>query len=123
MNPSQQGAIAELAIALEATKLGIFVLRPVAEGGRYDLVFDLGERLLRVQCKLARRRGDVIVLTARTCRRTGYGYIHGTYTSEEIDAVAGFCPEIGRSYFVPITEMPKGGSFSLRLSPSRNNQK
>ena len=123
MNPSQQGAIAEAAIALEATKIGILVLRPIAEGGRYDLAFDLGERLLRVQCKVAHLRDGVIGVTARTCRRTGDGYVRGTYTSDEVDVVAAYCPENGRSYVVPITEIPRSGWFSLRLAPSKNNQK
>src|SRR5215475_14678814 len=49
MTTDQKGAIAELAIQLAATKLGIDVYRPVAEGGRYDMIFDLEDRLVRVQ--------------------------------------------------------------------------
>jgi len=48
---NEKGAIAEAVIAAEATKLGIRVLRPIADHARYDLAFDLGTRLLRVQCK------------------------------------------------------------------------
>src|SRR5437588_11993735 len=51
MTPNQKGAIAEAAIAWQATKLGIGVLKPLGEGERYDLVLDLRPRLLRVQCK------------------------------------------------------------------------
>src|SRR5947208_3131096 len=123
MNPSQHGAIAEAAIAFEALKLGIGVLRPMFEGGRYDLVFDIDGRLIRVQCKVAHRRGDIVNLMARTCRRIGGGYIRGTYTPDEVDVVAAFCPENGRAYLVPMTEIPKSGWFSLRLSPSKNNQR
>jgi hypothetical protein len=123
MNPSQWGAIAELAIALEATKLGIPVLRPVAEGGRYDMVFELHGQLLRVQCKIGRRRREVVEVRARTCRRIDGGYLRGTYSPDEVDAVAVYCPENEQSYLVPITEIPKGGNLYLRLSPSRNNQK
>jgi hypothetical protein len=47
----QKGAVAETEIAAAATRLQLPVLRPVAEGGRYDIVIDLGARLLRVQCK------------------------------------------------------------------------
>jgi hypothetical protein len=123
VNPTQLGAIAEAAIALEATKLGILVLKPMCEGARYDLVFDMGGRLMRVQCKVAHRRGGIVDLMARTCRRTGGGYMRGTYSPEEVDAVAAFCPENGCSYLVPIAELSKSGCFSLRLSPSKNNQK
>jgi hypothetical protein len=48
---NQKGAIAETAIAAEALKAGIHVLKPVAEHQRYDLAFDLGARILRIQCK------------------------------------------------------------------------
>ena len=54
MTTNQKGAIAETAVAHAAIKLGIDVYRPVAEGGRYDLIFVLDDDLLRVQCKWAR---------------------------------------------------------------------
>ena len=124
MNPSQQGAVAEAAVAFEAVKLGIHVLKPLFEGGRYDLVFDLGARLLRVQCKIARRRRDVVDVKARSCRRVaGGGYLRRTYSSDEVDAVAAYCPDIERCYFVPIEAFPKSGCIYLRLAPSKNNQK
>jgi hypothetical protein len=43
LSTDQKGAIAELAIAHAALKLGVDVYRPVAEGGRYDLIFGMGE--------------------------------------------------------------------------------
>ena len=60
LTSNDKGNIAEAAIALEAIKLGIDVLKPVAEHGRYDLAFDLGLRVLRVQCKGGRLSGDVV---------------------------------------------------------------
>lgn len=74
MNPGQRGAIAEAAIAFEATKLHIGVFRPLTES-RYDLIFDTGSRLLRVQCKSAARQGDVVVIRCRSCRRSRDGYV------------------------------------------------
>ena len=56
----QKGAIAETAIAHRAVRRGIGVSRPVNEGERYDLIFDLRPRLIRVQCKWASLDGDVI---------------------------------------------------------------
>jgi hypothetical protein len=104
VNPSQQGAVAEAAIAFEAAKLGIVVLKPVFEGSRYDLVFDLDCGLVRVQCKIARRRGKVVDLKARTCRRVaGGGYMRRTYGADEVDAVAAYCPDVGRCYYVRST--------------------
>ncbi len=59
-DPNLKGNVAELKIAAEAARLGIDVLRPMTEHCRYDLVFEVGGELLRVQCKWApsRRRGD-----------------------------------------------------------------
>jgi PD-(D/E)XK endonuclease len=74
LTTNQKGAIAETAIAAAATKLGIRVLRPLDEGGRYDLVFDVAGALLKVQCKWAARKGGVIVLNiCFRSRRSGIG--------------------------------------------------
>jgi hypothetical protein len=51
MDTNRKGAIAEMKIATAAVELGIPVLRPMAEHGRYDLAFEIAGRILRVQCK------------------------------------------------------------------------
>ena len=51
LTTDQKGAIAELAIAHAAAVLGVGVFKPLTDGERYDLIFDLRPRLLRVQCK------------------------------------------------------------------------
>ena len=56
LTTDQKGAVAEAAITLAALKSGVGVFRPLADEP-YDLIFDLGTRLLRVQCKWAVRRG------------------------------------------------------------------
>ncbi len=87
LTPSQKGSIAEAAIVAAAVKLGVGVYRPVNEGLPCDLIFDIGRRLLRVQCKWVVRRGDVVVITCRTCRRTKDGYLRRTYTADDVDAM------------------------------------
>jgi hypothetical protein len=62
MTPDQKGSIAETAIVHAAVKLGIGVLKPVSDGERYDLVFDLRPRLIRIQCKWAVRRGELVIV-------------------------------------------------------------
>jgi hypothetical protein len=51
MDSNQKGAIAEMRIATVAVEAGIPVFRPLQERGRYDLVLEIGDRMLRVQCK------------------------------------------------------------------------
>jgi hypothetical protein len=62
-----KGNVAELAIAEQAAKLGLGVLKPLTEHERYDLVLEIGAALFRVQCKwanLARDRGVVTSASA-----------------------------------------------------------
>jgi len=58
LTSTQKGGLAELKIAAAAADLEIGVYRPMIEGNRCDLVFEIGDRLLRIQCKWANRRGD-----------------------------------------------------------------
>src|SRR5438132_7881410 len=77
MDSNRIGAIAETAIAAEATQLGFDVYRPVAEGGRADFIIEADGRLVRVQCKTAVRRGEVIPAAGRRTDISAVG-IHGT---------------------------------------------
>jgi hypothetical protein len=119
---SQKGSIAEAVIAAEAAKAGVRVLRPLVEGGRYDLVFDLGGTFVRVQCKSASRKGDVIAAFTGTCRLTPKGYVRTTYDAREVDAVAIYCPEIDACSLVPIERVGGRAKLHLRLSRAKNNQ-
>src|SRR4051794_38660767 len=100
------GAAAEAAIAWQAIQLGVPVLRPLFIDCRYDLVFELPTGLARIQCKWAPRQGGVVLIRGRTCRRTADGYERGTYSSDEIDAIAAYCRDTDRCYLVPIKDMP-----------------
>ena len=87
-NPNAKGAIAELKIATAATCLGVPVLRPMTERGRYDLAFEVGGRLLRVQCKWAGVRGEVVMVNLRSSYLTKTREVRSAYSAGEIDAVA-----------------------------------
>ncbi len=123
MTTDQKGAIAELAIQLSATKAGIDVYRPVAEGGRYDLIFDLGERLSRVQCKWASRYDEVIIVRCYSARRTRDGLRRRLYTADQVDAFAAYCAELDRCFWLPYDRFPNQSQVFLRLAESRNNQR
>src|SRR5215210_3767480 len=112
-----------MAIAYNAIKLGVDVYRPVVDGTRYDLIFDLESELTRVQCKWATRVGNVVQLRCYSCRRNGKGYVKRAYTSDEIDAFAAYCPDLDRCYFLPLATFPRRRQIQLRLAPTRNNQR
>src|SRR5918996_3087070 len=110
-------------IAAHAVRLGINVLRSVAEHGRYDLAFDLGHRILRVQCKWAPLRRGVICVNLLGFRLTSRGAVRTTYSTDEIDAVAVYCQEIDRVYLISSAEADGRSSFQLRLQPTQNAQR
>ena len=60
LTTDQKGAVAELAIAHAAAELGVGVFKPLTDGERYDLIFDLRPELMRVQCKNAVLRGSIL---------------------------------------------------------------
>ena len=123
MTTDQKGAIAEICIAAAAIKLGIEVYRPVAEGGRYDMIFDLETKLLRVQAKWASRKGEVLVVSCQSARRCADGFIRRRYTSEEVDAICAYSLELDRCFLIPIDLVENRPAIALRLTPCRNNQR
>jgi PD-(D/E)XK nuclease superfamily protein len=122
LTTSQKGAVAETAIAYAATRLGIDVYRPVTDGGRCDLIFDLGPRLLRVQCKWASRYGDAVWIRCYSSRRTANGLTRRKYGPDEIDVIAAYCHDNGKCYLLPGSMSTVRSEVRLRLVPSRNNQ-
>ena len=121
LTTNQKGFIAETAILHECAVLYVPVARPL-DDQRYDLVLDLGQKLLRVQCKWAARVGNVVSIRTRTCRRARVGLIHRTYRPEEIDAIAAYCPDTGRCYLLPHELSVDRAMVQLRLEPTKNNQ-
>jgi hypothetical protein len=121
LSTDQKGAIVEAEIAAVATKLGIGVSQPLGDE-RYDLILDLRPELLRVQCKWAVRRGDVVVINCRRSRRGREGLIQRRYELGEIDAIAAYCAELDKCYLLPLAMSVGRTGVSLRLGPTRNNQ-
>jgi prevent-host-death family protein len=120
---NHKGNVAEAAIAAAAIKLGIAVLRPVVEHTRYDLIFDVNGRLLRVQCKWAPVRGDVIAVNLAGYRHTARGPVRSTYTPDEIDGVAVYCEERDECYWLPAERIERMRAIQLRIAPTKNGQK
>ena len=125
LSTNRKGAIAETKIAAAATELDIPVLRPITEHARYDLAFEIGERLYRVQCKwgsLDEERA-VIRVSLRSSWCTPSGYERRQYKRDEIDLVAVYSGELDRCYLLP-HELAVGRSgIWLRLTPPKNAQR
>jgi hypothetical protein len=123
LTTDQKGNVAETAITATAVKLGVEVYRPIGEGQRYDLIFDVHSRLLRVQCKWSTRYDDILSVRCYSTRRIAGGKIVSRrYTEAEIDAVAVYCDELDRCYLLPVELWSGRRQIHLRLTPTRNNQ-
>lgn len=125
MNSNVKGAVAEQAIVLAATKLGVPVLRPVAEHGRTDLALEIGGDLFRVQVKWGRLSAmrDVVIVALRTSRCTTRGQVYGTYSEGEVDLFAVYCGELDRCFLLPGRPLANKTTLYLRLTAARNRQR
>ena len=122
-DPNLKGNIAETEIKLAALRLGIEVLEPSFEHCRYDVAFDLGDRIYRIQCKWAPRRGDVIAVNCESRRYTPSGQVYSTYGAHEIDGVAAYCDELRKCYLLPVDLVAGRRGIQLRLAPPKNGQR
>jgi hypothetical protein len=116
-----KGDISELRVAIELTKLGYLISKPLGENQRYDLIADDGQRLHRVQVKTGRVRGGVIMFSCCSThghRRTG-NLATRPYIGQ-IELLAVYCPDTEKVYLVREADLTRT-KIQLRLVAPRNN--
>ncbi len=125
LSSNEKGAVAELEVATAALKLGVAVYKPLSEHSRADLIFEIGDRLWRIQCKWGRVSEDRDVVMVRTggSRLSPHGYVRTTYTEQEVDLLAVFCAELDHCFLLPPEVFVGRHALQLRLEPPRNNQR
>jgi hypothetical protein len=98
---------------------GKSVLRPFGDNERYDLVIDDGEKFSRVQCKTARRVGNVLKFD--TC--SSYSHRGGKKKDYrgQVEFFGIYSPDVDRVFLVPVSHVGTT-SASLRLTPTVNGQ-
>ena len=100
MDTKQIGNIAELEVQTYMTKLGVQVSVPYGDRARYDQIWDVNGKLLRVQIKHANvKDGFFEVKCASFVQRRGKR-VKLRYTVDEIDGLATFFD--GRVYYIPV---------------------
>jgi PD-(D/E)XK endonuclease len=122
LTTNQKGAIAEAAIARAALISGYDVYRPMFEGGRYDLIFDTSEELLRIQYKWAPLYDNVIIIRSYRSRRNADGLLRRRYERGEFDALGAYCAKLDRCYLIPYDAIDGAVQVQPRVAPTRNNQ-
>jgi hypothetical protein len=63
------------------------------------------------------------VIKCRSCRRAADGYDRRSYSSDDVDLVAGYCAELDQSYLLGPRVFSGQTMVHLRLTPARNNQR
>jgi hypothetical protein len=86
------------------------------------LIFDTGEKLLRVQCKWAPLNGDVVVIRSYSSRRNAEGLLRRPYVEGEVDVLGAYCATLDRCYLIPYEAIKGAVQVQLRIRPARNNQ-
>lgn len=121
-NPTESIKMVEPQVLAKLSDKGYTVSKPFSDHCRYDLVIEKNGELERVQVKKAwvRDNGVVEFKTESTYANTKK-YSSQTYTKEDIDVFAAYCPEKDTLYKVPVEEAPDTRMY-IREIPAKNNQ-
>ena len=121
MDSKFKGNITELEVLTYVTKLGYQVSVPFGDRERYDQIWDIHGKLIKVQVKtasLADNTGTAIKFSCRSSQRSNGKTKNTRYQKGEIDYFATFWD--GQCYLVPIEET--SNEKILRFAPPKNGQ-
>lgn len=82
-----KGKISELEVLTKVTKLGYSVSIPFGDKDKYDQIWDINNKLLRIQVKTARWKNDEHTGIVFNCYSVSNGKKH-QYTKQDIDYFA-----------------------------------
>ncbi|MFP5352853.1 MAG: group I intron-associated PD-(D/E)XK endonuclease [Actinomycetota bacterium] len=116
MTPSQVGERAEAAVMAALAATGKHLLFPFGQK-RYDLAYEEGGRLIKVQVKSGREVDGAIVFRTNSAVRGSFLDYRG-----DADVFGVYCHDRGTVYLVPVEDVPRSAGM-LRLSAPKNGQK
>jgi prevent-host-death family protein len=124
LDGNRKGAIAEAEIYAAAVRLGMPVYLPASDHERVDMIFVIGRRPWRVQCKWGALSSDgsVAIARIRGSRSTPNGYVYSTYTEDEVDLFGIYCDALDRCFLLPVSMCADRSTVHLRIHPTRNSQ-
>lgn len=123
LNSNIKGKLTELRVLEAVIELGYSVSIPFGDKDRYDQIWDIDGKLLRVQVKTSRLNekdkniGDSIVFNCRTTYSRNTGSVTHKYNENEIDYFATVWE--GKTYLVPVGEC--SDKKVLRFNSTVNN--
>jgi hypothetical protein len=121
MTTNDVGNVSEAVVLAAYANAGFGVSVPFGNGCAYDLVVDIGRRLLKVQVKTGWQcQGCLLFKGQRRVRDSGYNGMR-RYEVGEVDFFAVHFPVTGSIYVVPFEVM--GAYGRLRVTPVLNGQR
>ena len=122
-NTSLVGEISRMQVMAALARQGKHLLIPLGDFLRYDCGFDEDGQFYRVQCKNGvLRKGAVVFYSCSVNSRSEKGRCIRKKYAGEIDFFGVFCPDNGKCYMVPASEVP-GYCCTLRCEAPKNGQK
>ncbi len=112
------GNIAELEVQTYMTKLGVQVSIPYGDRSRYDQIWDVNGKLLKVQVKHANFKNNTIEVRCSSIVRRNGKRANLRYTNDQVDGIATFYN--GRCYYIPIDQAPRRAK-TLRFDRAKSN--
>ena len=122
----QKGTMTELHCILDLTNLGIRVLTPIDSSSKYDVVADLGNKFIKIQCKTASWVKETlqknVAFEIKTCCQTTNtkSTVRHKYSANDIDYFYTWFE--GQGYLVSINEVT-GVTFRWRYEYPITGQK
>ena len=114
----QRGEMAEAAFVAKVAGMGYEVSKPWGESSRYDLVVDVGGRLVRVQVKSAHRAGEYGGYTFHA-----HGNSYHVYRASEIDVLVAYVVPEDAWYVFPVAVFPRYRAMKVFPSSRRRRSK
>ena len=117
MNVNTKGKVSELEILTLITKLGYSVSIPFGDKDKYDQIWDINGKLIKVQIKTSRWKNENKTGIIFNCYSVSNKKKHN-YTKDEIDYFATFWE--GKCYLVPVEECSSEKTlwFEEKTNPS-----
>lgn len=120
MHSKTKGNIGEAQAIVELTKLGFNIFKELGDLSKIDLIAEKDGQLIRIQCKGVTPKNGALELTLK---KSGPNYSF-KYQENQFDFFAVCNLETYEIYWIPASVLQTHSSlFSLRLNPSKNNQK
>lgn len=123
MITKEKGNIGEAVILSEFVKRGIQCSLPFGDAARYDLIAEFNGKLNKIQikyCAQITENNSIICPCASSTNHTTNK--HYTIYENDVDYIACYIQPLNKSILIPIKEIGKQKSITVRITPTSNNQ-